>query len=147
MASMKKAVLFALVICLIQMACQPAAIAPVPGSLNGNWKMILVKNNASGSTTLKPASVQSDVEITFTPASSILGSFKGKTINNNFFGDYTIGSYQTMAVPIMGRTDVMETVWGSFLMDNLRTAQYYSFQAGNQLIIITEKVTLTFEKL
>jgi hypothetical protein len=147
-AAMKKLLLFVLVICLTQMACQPTAVAPVTPSLNGtSWKMILVKDNVSGTSFNKPAPFQNDVQITFSSASSVLGSFKGKTITNDFDGDYTLGSYQTMAVPIMNMTKVAETYWGSFFVDNIRSAQYYSYQAGNQLIIITEKVTLTFEKL
>lgn len=68
---MKQILFFAIMISLAQFGCKKSGcLEPAPTSLNGKWRMIAVKDNASGLTTTKPVSIQNDVDITFTSINS-----------------------------------------------------------------------------
>jgi len=121
---------------------------PIPASLDGKWRMIIVKENSSGLTTIKPSSIQGDVDITFTSTSPTNGIFTGKTPTNSISqNDYSTGANQSLAIPNLSMTKVMETTWGNEFVQNIRNSQEYRFEAGDRLTIKTINKTLTFKKL
>ena len=121
---------------------------PIPASLDGKWRMIIVKENSSGLTTIKPSSIQGDVDITFTSTSPTNGIFTGKTPTNSLSqNDYSTGANQSLAIPNLSMTKVMETTWGNEFVQNIRNSQEYRFEAGDRLTIKTINKTLTFKKL
>ena len=119
-----------------------------PTSLDGKWRMILVKENVSGLTTTKPHAIQGDVDIIFRSTSSTNGSFIGNTPTNDIWpSDYSIGTNQSMTIPCLSMTKVMETSWGNEFVNNIRSAQEYRFENRARLTIKTTNKTLTFKKL
>src|SRR4030095_144863 len=145
-----KQILFTFIVsCLIQVSCtKKDANDSVPVSLEGKWRMILVKDNTSGLVTSKPLSIQGEVEITFTTANSTNGTFRGFTPTNEIAqNDYTVGTNQSISIPNLSMTKVIETIWGNQFVENIRSSQQYSFETGNKLIIKTTNKILTFLKL
>ena len=121
---------------------------PTPASLDGKWKMITVKENSSGLTTTKPPSIQGDVDITFTAFNAAQGIFTGNTPTNSIMqNDYSIGANQSLSIPNLSMTKVLETTWGDEFVQNIRDSQEYSFDAGGKFHIKTINKTLTFKKL
>lgn len=124
------------------------SVDPITTSLNGKWRMILVKDNASSLTTTKPSSIQGDVDITFTSTSMTNGTFVGNTPTNAISkNDYSIGANQSITIPVLVMTKVGESSWGILFVDNIRSSQEYSFEIGGKLNIKTTNKTLTFRKL
>jgi hypothetical protein len=120
----------------------------MPTSLEGKWRMIRVKDNTSGSTTTKPSSIQGDVDITFTSTTITNGSFIGNTPTNDIWeNNYSLGANQSITIPVLAMTKVAETSWGIFFVDNIRSSQKYSFEAGGKLNIQTTNTTLSFRRL
>jgi len=123
------------------------SIDPIPSSLDGKWRMITVTENASGLTITKPSSIQGDVEITITPITSTIGTFIGNTPSNNISqNSYSTGANQSLTIPVLSMTKVMETSWGNEFVENIRNSQEYSFEIGGRLIIQTTNKILTFKK-
>src|SRR5206468_12120050 len=89
---MKQIFFFIAIISLTLFSCKKTnSDDPVPTSLDGKWRMILVKDNASGLTTTKPSSIQGDAEIKFTSTSMTNGTFVGNTPTNDIWeNDYSI---------------------------------------------------------
>ncbi|MCY7421593.1 MAG: hypothetical protein LH478_07600 [Chitinophagaceae bacterium] len=137
------------IIGLTLLSCKKtASIDPIPTSLDGKWKMVIVKENVSGLTTLKPSSIQGDVDITFTSANATTGTLFGHTPTNEIsLNDYSIGTNQSLTIPNLSMTKVGETSWGEEFVDNIRNSQEYSFEIGGKLNIKTTNKTLTFRKL
>ena len=120
----------------------------IPASLDGKWRMVIVKENVSGLTAIKPSTVQGDVDIIFTSTSSTNGTFTGNTPTNDIWqNQYSIGANQSMTIPCLAMTKVMETSWGNEFVDNIRNSQEYSFEIGGILKIKTPAKTLSFRKL
>jgi len=120
----------------------------IPASLDGKWRMVMVTENVSGLTTTKPSAVQGDVDILFTSASSTNGSFTGNTPTNDIWqSQYSTGANQSMTIPCLAMTKVMETDWGNEFVNNIRNSREYSFEAGGILKIKTPEKTLSFRKL
>ena len=68
---MKQIFFLIAIIGLALLSCRKTgSLDPIPTSLDGKWRMIIVKENASGSTTTKPSSIQGDVDIIFTSTST-----------------------------------------------------------------------------
>ena len=61
--------------------------------------------------------------------------------------DYSIGANQSLSIPNLNMTKVMETTWGAEFVNNIRNSQEYSFEPGGRLTIKTINKTLTFKKL
>ncbi|MEJ7685248.1 MAG: hypothetical protein WKG06_46870 [Segetibacter sp.] len=150
---MKFSILLMSLIGLMLLSCRKTLSDTVPTSLDGTWKMIIVKENATSASITKPSSILADVIITFVPKSSTTGTFSGKTPSNDLTGfgiwsnAYTVGPNQTISIPNLSMTKVGETSWGSQFVDNIRDAQQYSFETGGKLNIMTVNKTLTFQKL
>lgn len=146
---MKQIFFLIAIIGLTLVSCKKTdSVDPIPTSLDGKWRMIIVKENASGSTTTKPSSIQGDVDITFTSTSTTNGTFIGNTPTNDIWqNDYSIGANQSMTIPVLAMTKVMETSWGNEFVNNIRSSQEYSFEIGGRLNIKTTNKTLTFRKL
>jgi len=110
--------------------------------------MIIVIENASGLATTKSSSIQGEVEIIFTYNSTTNGIFSGNTPTNEIMqNDYSTGANQSITIPVLSITKVMETSWGNEFVDNIRSSQNYSFDAGDKLAIKTTNKTLIFQKL
>ncbi len=120
---------------------------PMPASLDGKWRMIIVKENSSGLTTIKPSSIQGDVDIIFASTNATNGTFTGNTPTNYIMqNDYSIGANRSLSIPNLNMTKVMETTWGAEFVDNIRNSQEYSFDADGRLTIKTMDKTLTFKR-
>jgi hypothetical protein len=120
---------------------------PSSATLKGSWMMIAVTDNQSGVVTTKPASVQGDVDITFSEVNDTSGTFYGNTPTNDISpSDYSTGPNQRLAIPFLDMTKVGETSWGYEFVDNIRSAQQYSFGDNSKLVIKTTAKTLTFKR-
>lgn len=119
-----------------------------PPPLAGKWRMIWVTESSSGARTTKPASIQKDVDILFTSASATDGTLSGNTPSNSIYqSDYVTGVNQALTIPSLNMTKVGETSWGYEFVENIVTAQKYSFETDGVLNIKTAAKTLTFKKL
>ncbi|MFL5741493.1 MAG: hypothetical protein ACJ75B_14810 [Flavisolibacter sp.] len=145
---MKQIFFLIAIISLTLFSCKKTnSVDPIPTSLEGKWRMILVKDNASGLATTKQPSIQGDVDITFTSTSMTNGTFVGNTPTNDIWeNDYSIGANQSLTIPVLAMTKVGETPWGILFVDNIRNSQEYSFEIGGKLNIKTTNKTLTFRK-
>ena len=143
---MKSALLIGLT-CLLFFSCSKTVSDPVPASLNGVWKMIIVKDNATNAVLTKPISIRGDVIINIVPANETSGSFTGKTPTNIIYrSDYSTEPGRSITIPCLFMTKVAETSWGDEFVDNIRDARQYGFSPG-RLNIITTRRTLSFQKL
>jgi hypothetical protein len=145
---MKKLLSLVMILGLSQFSCKKSSITdPIPTSLDGKWRMIIVKDNATGLTTTKPASIKNDVDITFTSTNSTNGTFIGNTPTNEIGkSDYSIGTNQTITIHDLLMTQISETSWGNEFVENFGSSQKYSFKIGGRLNITTTTKTLTFQK-
>lgn len=120
----------------------------IPASIEGNWRMIIVKDNVSGLATTKPSSVQGDVDITFTSVSLSTGIFSGNTPTNEIWqNDYSMGNNRAISMQNLSMTKVAETSWGREFVDHIRNSREYFFETDGKLSIKTINKTLTFKKL
>jgi len=145
---MKRFVLLSSIICFALLSCQKQnSINTIQASLNGTWKMIIVKDNLSGAAITKPTSIQGEVDITFTTINPTSGVFTGNTPNNTIMeNNFSTGTNQTIMIPVLSMTKVMETSWGNEFVANIRNSQEYSFDADDRLTIKTAAKSLLFEK-
>jgi hypothetical protein len=146
---MKQLLFLVAAIGLSLFSCKKAnSVDSIPPSLDGKWRMITVKENSSGLTTGKPALIQGDVDITFTSVSPTTGVFTGNTPTNSIVqNDYSIGANQSLSIPNLNMTKIMETTWGNEFVQNIRNSQEYSLDGGGRLNIKTINKTLSFKKL
>jgi hypothetical protein len=132
---------------ILQLSCEKSASDSVVHSLAGEWKMIVVKDNATNISTTKPASIQGDVIIFVIPHNATSGSFSGQTPTNQIMqNDFTIGENGEIAILALSMTKVSETTWGSLFVDHIRDAERYTLEPGNMLHIRTPLKTLSFRK-
>ena len=90
----------------------------------------------------------SPIEITFTSTGTTNGIFIGNTPTNDIWqNDYSTGANQTITIPVLSMTKVMESSWGNEFVSNIRSSQNYSFEISNRLAIKTTNKTLVFQKL
>jgi hypothetical protein len=121
---------------------------PTPTSLNGKWRMVLVKDNITGSSSTKPTSIQGEVDISFASSSSTTGTFSGNTPSNYFDSNsYSVGPNQLLTISGLTITKAAETTWGSQFVNNISNSQEYHFKNCDKLYIKTTNKTLTFQKL
>lgn len=142
-----KLLLFFICICgLTILSCTRRDLIDITG-LDGKWRMVLVKENATGLITTKPASIQRDVDITFTSMSNYSGIFFGNTPTNVIMENaYSTNSNQSLAISVLSMTKVAETSWGGAFVDNIRSSQEYQFYSDGKLAIKTTSKTLIFQK-
>ncbi|MES2847477.1 MAG: hypothetical protein V4685_00355 [Bacteroidota bacterium] len=114
---MRKILFLAALTSLIQISCKKdASPGPTATSLDGKWRMIIVKDKASGLITTKPASLQRDIEITFTSTSTTAGTFNGHTPANLIDNSpFSTGTDQSMSINFLMMTKVGEEPWGNFI--------------------------------
>lgn len=134
---------------LTQFSCTKSdTCGPAPTSLEGSWRMVIVKDNTSGSSITKPTSIQGEVDIIFTSSGSTTGTFVGSTPTNDIWSNnYSVGPNQSLTIPVLNMTKVGETTWGSEFVNNILNSQTYNFENCNRLNIKTTNKTLTFQKL
>lgn len=145
---MKKA-LFFVALTIVHFSCQKKdATYTTLQSIDAAWRMITVKDNASGISTGKPSSIQGDVDITFMSVGAMNGVFSGATPTNQIYqSDFSIRNSNEISVQNLMMTKVAETSWGKDFVDHIRDAQAYSFDANGYLTIVTANNTLTFKRL
>ncbi len=144
---MKPSILLMTLIGVMFFSCKKSASDAVSTSLEGTWKMILVKDNTTNASITKPSSIKGDVIITFVPKSSTTGTFTGITPSNRFGpNDYSIGPNQVISLHGLSMTEVNETSWGAQFADNIGAVQQYSFETGGISNIRTTNKTLAFKK-
>jgi hypothetical protein len=118
-------------------------------SIEGNWRMVLVKDNVSGLSYAKPGATPGDVEITFVAVTIYNGFINGRTPTNSVYGDYKlyrVSNDSRITIPSMSSTDVVETSWGLNFLYNIMKSDSYSIEPDGKLRIHTEKKTLYFER-
>ena len=115
---MKQALFIFGIIWVTIFSCEKSDSAdPMPTSLDGKWRMILVTENISGLTTSKPTNIQGDVDITFTPTSTTNGTFIGNTPTNDIWQNaYSVGVNYSLNIPCLSMTKVMEQVGATSLL-------------------------------
>ncbi len=130
-------------------SCKKDTSDLISSSLDGTWKMILVKDNAANTAMTKPASLYGDVIVTFVSGNLSGGVFKGNTPTNEVGpNNYSLGPNQEISIPSLNMTKVGETSWGLQFVVNFRDAQQYRLEPGDLLSIITTGAkTLTFQKI
>ena len=146
---MKQALFSIAILTSILISCskRDSVVSPLT-SIEGKWRMTIVKDNVSGFTTIKPSTVQGDVDVTFTSTGLTSGIFSGNTPTNNILqNDYSIGNNMTISFQNLNMTKVTETSWGSGFVDHIRSSREYSFERDGKLSIKTINKTLTFKKL
>ena len=115
--------------------------------LAGNWKMIAVRDNNSGSVVTKPNSIQGDVAIIFSETTTSAGTFYGHTPANQISqSNYRTGAGNRLTILELVMTKVAETLWGAAFVNNIRDAQQYRFEKNGNLDIITLSATLIFQR-
>lgn len=143
---------FLVLLLLTVASCKKTAHNDSPVSIEGTWKMILVKTNDSNIALTKPSSIEGDVVISFVPNSDTTGTFSGRTPTNEitgfgyWFNVYTLGPSETISIPGLSMTKVGETSWGYEFVNNITKAQQYSFSNAAKLNIHTADKTLVFER-
>jgi hypothetical protein len=137
------------ILSLVLVSCSKKESAdPVLNSIEGAWRMVIVKDNVSGLAITKPSSVQGNVDIIFTPASLTNGIFSGHTPTNDIQqNDYSTGSDRTISIPNLSMTKVAETTWGNEFVAHIRNSREYYFETDGNLSIKTISKTLTFKRL
>jgi hypothetical protein len=118
-------------------------------NLEGNWRMVLVKENSSGLIYSKPGAITGDVDITFVTVNTDKGFINGKTPTNTLFADYTLyklGAEGQITIPSVAATKVAETSWGLDFLYNITKSDAYSIEPDGKLRIHTENKTLYFER-
>src|SRR5215467_7204680 len=100
MTIMKQALFMFAVIGVTILSCQKSgSVDPMPTSLEGKWRMILVTENISGLTTPKPTNIHGDVDITFTPTDTTNGTFIGNTPTNDIWpSTYSVGANDSINI-------------------------------------------------
>lgn len=145
---MKRILVFSTILLAVLFSCKKKDSEDLVQSIEGKWRMILVEDNVSGATTIKPASIQGDVDITFVSASTTNGSFTGNTPTNDISpSDYSVGPNQSLTIPAVSMTKVMETSWGTEFVDHIRDSRGYFLNTNGNLSIITVARILTFKRL
>ena len=145
---MKQILFFAVMLSLTQFGCKKSdCLESAPKSLDGKWRMITVKDNASGLITTKSPSIQNNVDLIFTSTNLNSGTFIGNTPTNEILkNSYSTGTNQTITIPVLSMTKVAETSWGILFVDNICSSQEYTFEIGEILNIKTTNTTLSFLK-
>lgn len=116
--------------------------------LNGTWRMVRVRDNATGTIQSKPPAVKAEVEIAFSASGPAKGIITGNTPTNIIFGgEYTTGSDQSFILPCLSMTKVAENEWGILFVDHIRNSTKYTFESDGRLNITTTNKTLSFIKL
>ena len=135
-----------LLVVVICSSCKKKNCCEPIGSIEGTWRMVLVKDNATGAVMLKPGFISRDVIISFVASGALKGSFNGTTPSNVFGPDgYTLGNDQAISMPVMTMTKVGENAWGRQFVDNIRNADKYQV-SGQRLNIRTVVKTLSFQR-
>jgi hypothetical protein len=107
---LKKVFILSAVFGLILFSCNKSGSDRIASSLDGNWRMVIVKDIASGVESTKPSSVQGEVEITITSTNATRGTFKGKTPSNEIeSAKFSLGANQSLSVSELSMTKVNET--------------------------------------
>ncbi len=145
---MKRSLILIPVLSLILFSCKKNVSDLISPSLDGTWKMILVKDNATNIVMTKPASLYGDVIITFVSNDLSKGAFNGNTPTNELGPNiYSLGSNRRIFIPVLSMTKVAETSWGLQFVANIKDTQQYSLEPGGLLSIITSNKTLILQKL
>lgn len=144
----RSGVLMAAFASLLLISCsRDADLLPNPGTLEGSWRMVIVKDNFTGLSHTKPGAITGEVKITFVAVEPRNGFFNGKTPTNVFSGDeYTVGDSGKLTIPTIASTDAIETSWGLDFFQNITKSDNYSIEPDGKLRIYTGKKTLYFER-
>ena len=115
--------------------------------LSGSWRMVLVKDLATGAVLSKPSTINGDVEITFKSINLTTGNIIGKTPTNTLSANYAIGDNSTISIPTLSFSEAMETTWGNLFLNNVTSSHHYIFETTGGLNINTTNKIFIFQKL
>ena len=133
---------------LLLFACTKSkSSGPTPNSIEGKWVLKAVTDIATNTKTVKPTSLNGDVELVFISMSSDSGTFTGRTpINEIWENKYFISPNWQVQIPALSMTKVAESSWGNLFVNNICSSQTYRFLPDNLMEISTIQKRLLFEK-
>lgn len=122
-------------------SCRKDADSPaVQNSLEGEWKLVMVKDKGTGDQFFKLPGTSGDVVIRFSG-----NNFSGHTLINNLAdGEYTFVNGSELTIGSFATTKVIEDQWGSMFLTVLQSCGLQSFSPcrsskvsfmGNMLVI------------
>ena len=113
-------------------------------TLEGGWRMVLVKDNASSFIYTKPGAITGDVDINFVAVTATKGFITGKTPSQEIEAEYEMGSPGFIRIPVITYGKIAETSLGIDFLHSFISADTYSFEPDGKLRIHTGKKTLYF---
>ena len=145
--NMKKSIFQIALIFIVFTSCEKTSSTSVSNSLEGIWKMTIVKDFQRNLEVAKPSGVTGEVIVSFHPENDTTGTFSGNTPTNTFGPDiYSISGAQYLSMPVLTMTKVAENEWGKLFVDNIRHASAYD-RSMDKLYIYTLTKVLIFQKL
>lgn len=124
------------------------SVAPPIASIVGKWQMVMVKDIASGTTVLKTAATDGNVELLIVAKNANEGTFTGNTsVNTISENALRIGEDQFITIPALSMTKVAEPNWGNLFVKHILGAEKYSVEIEGKLIISTPNKILYFQKI
>ena len=116
------------------------------GSITGKWRLIQYKNLTTGQIENEPPEFKDrDVMTFYFQDKGNSGKFKGKTIRNDVYGEYTLMPNNKIKVFNFGGTKVGEPEWGGKFWSSIRVSS--SFKISNDTLAIfseNEKKCMVF---
>lgn len=140
-ASMRIPGLFITTLILLFVGCKKEETPSTSqNSLDGEWKLVMVKDKGTGDQFFKLPGTSGDVVIRFSG-----NNFSGHTLINNLAdGEYTFVNGSELTIGSFAMTKVMEDQWGGMFLTVLQSCGLQSFSPcrsskvsfmGNMLVI------------
>ena len=144
--TMKRPGLLVSLLALVLFSCtdKDTAIPINNDTLEGNWRMVAVKNNSTGLIHTKPGAITGDVDLSIVAVNNERGFINGKTPTNTINGGYTVSNENLINFGPMMATKVAETSWGLDFLYSVESTDTYAFDLDGRLMLHTEKKTLFF---
>lgn len=132
--------IFAAAFLVLMTACKKDKVSNPQNSLEGQWKLVIVKDKSTGATYSSPAGSSRDIIINFKT-----NGFSGQTLRNSFSdGSYTLLNGSDITFGSFNMTKIAEDEWGSMFITVLHACYLQSVLPcrpskislqGNNLII------------
>lgn len=141
-----------MVLGLLLNACNNDEAIP-PHDLAGDWKVISFDNNETSTSITKTEentwlfANNGDITVNFSNSDLTNGEMSGRTVTNNFSGDYTIDLKGGISIDPPFSTEAGEPEWG-LLFDSVTEAETYELRSDQLIIYYNEKRnSITFDRV
>ena len=119
---MKTCGIFAAVFLVLLGACKKDKVSNPQNSLEGQWKLVTVKDKSTGSSYSSPTGSSRDIIINFKA-----NSFSGQTLRNSFSdGSYTLLNGSDVTFGSFNMTKIAEDEWGGMFITVLHACYLQS---------------------